>query len=82
MVSPDNDFRELKNINFHMIYDYKNEIILDVIDNNCSKYEYRPQDQTNDTGSTRPFRREPRVPVRDADGGVLLLFQAMHQRPS
>ena len=49
MFPPDNDFSKLKNINFDIVYyiigiayfvigiAFKDEIILDVIDDNCSK---------------------------------------------
>ena len=49
MFSPDNDFSKFKNINFYITYyiigiayfaigiAFKDKIILDVIDDNCSK---------------------------------------------
>ena len=59
-----------------------NKTINHIIEHNCSKYQFRPQDQTDDTGRTRSLRREPQMHVRYADGGVLLLLQEVHERSS
>ena len=59
-----------------------NKTINYIIEFNCSKYQFHPQDQTDDAGCSRSLRREPQVHVRDADGGVLLLLQEVHERSS
>ena len=82
MYSSDNIFKHMIVIDFDFcIFGIRldlNTTTIYITEHDCSKYEFRPQDQTNDTGRTRPHRREPQVPVCYADGGVLLLLQEVH----